>query len=135
MSAQPIRPSTDDRTIDMLRSMALRYGVHVVVASRGAMDADERGVLNAALPTELGDQIASGAIDAILQIDDLDEAQRLFDAATRAASLFADRLGTGVHALLVRRDGTVDLALPRSGVSTIRSAPFTGFDDLQEHAA
>lgn len=119
----------------MLRSMALRSGVHLVVASRGALDADGQGLLKTALPPELGEQIASGAIDAILQIDDLDEAQRLFDAATRATSIFTTRLGTGVHALLVRRDGTVDLALPRSGVSTIRSTPFAGFDDLQEHAA
>ena len=129
MSLHPIRNVTDDRTIDMLRRLALRTATHVVMVSKGNLLGDDAADLRIAIPADTAAQLRDG-IDAIEQINDLLTADNLFTACASAVGQFADRAGTGVHAIIARRDGTVDLALPRAGVSRIRTALFPGFEDI-----
>jgi hypothetical protein len=130
MAVRLHRP-TDDRVIEMMRSIALRSAMHVVVASLGDVQpgSEDSVLLVDALPEQLASQLAT-SFDAVDQIDDLDAAEASFSAAAEAVAAYAGTVGTGVHAMLFRRDGTVELALPNSGVQTIRSAPFAGFAEF-----
>jgi len=123
-----LRRSSDELIVDMMRSLALREACHVVTVSLGEVSPEDRLAIEfrSRLPDPFGSQFGS-MLDAVERIDDLEAAERAFEAVADAVAVFAGTVGTGVQALLVRRDGTVELALPNSGVQTIRSTPFPGF--------
>jgi len=123
-----LRRSSDDQIVDMMRSMALRKGCHLVVVSLGEVSPEDRLAkeFKGLLPEPFASQFAS-VLDAVEEFDDLDAADAAFESVADAVAVFAGTVGTGVQAMLVRRIGTVELALPNSGVQTIRSTPFPGF--------
>lgn len=125
---QRLRRSSDDVVVDMMRSLALREARHVVVVSLGEVDPEDRlaAEFRGLLPDGLAGHFSTMA-DSVETIDDLVDAEATFEAVADAVAVFAGTVGTGVQAMLVRRDGTVELALPNSGVQTIRSTPFPGF--------
>lgn len=128
-----LRRSSDDIIVDMMRSLALHEACHVVTVSLGEVSPQDR--LVAELLSHLPEPFASrlGQMpDAIERMDDLHDAERAFEVVADAVAVFAGTVGTGVQAMLVRRDGTVELALPNSGVQTIRSTPFPGFAEEAE---
>ena len=123
-----LRRSSDDQIVDMMRSLALRDACHVVVVSLGDVSPDDRLAVEfrSHLPEPFGSLLGS-MLDAVERMDDLDRAEKAFEAVADAVAVFAGTVGTGVQTMLVRRDGTVELALPNSGVQTVRSTPFPGF--------
>lgn len=122
---QYLRPPMDDRLVDVVRRAAETTRSHAVFASRGTLDQTARETFCALLPEPFGRRLRM-APDSLELVDDLVEAENL--AEMLAMAMEDVPLGFGVHALLARRDGTVDLVMPRS-VSTVRSQPFPGFAD------
>jgi hypothetical protein len=123
-----LRRSGDDQIVDMMRSLALRDACHVVTVSLGEVSPEDRLAIKfrTHLPEPFASRFAT-MLDAVERMDDLEDAEKAFEAVADAVAVFAGTVGTGVQAMLVRRDGTVELAMPNSGVQTIRSTPFPGF--------
>lgn len=116
----------DDRIVDVVRRAAQTTARHALFVSRGTLEGDARAVLVDRLPDPFGRRLAT-APDSLELIDDLHEAEALLARVQIALELSA--IGHGAHALLARRDGTVDLA-QRGCVSTVRHEPFPGFADI-----
>lgn len=127
-----LRRSSEDQIIDMMRSIALRNGHHVVTVSLGDISpADPMAAQFRALMPEAFSSKLDHMLDAVEEFDDLESAEAAFAGVADAVALFAGTFGTGVQALLVRREGIVELALPNAGVHTIRSTPFPGFAEIE----
>lgn len=122
---QCLRPPMDDRLVDVVRRAAETTRSHAVFVSKGTLDQTARGTLCGLLPEPFGRRLRM-APDSLELVDDLVDAENLAEMV--ALAMEDVPLGFGVHALLARRDGTVDLVMPGS-VSTVRSQPFPGFAD------
>jgi hypothetical protein len=115
----------DDRLVDVVRRAAETTRKHAVFVSKGTLDRAANEALCSLLPEPFGRRLLM-APDSLELVDDLVDAENLAEMV--ALAMKDVPLGFGVHALLARRDGTVDLVMPRS-VSTVRSQPFPGFAD------